>query len=76
MAHITVYLQNDIEDRVRKAAKRHKMTLNKWIAEQITKAVRDTLPASFLDAAGAVPDFPNLEEIRKGYGEDSPREAL
>lgn len=76
MAHITVYLSNDIEHRVRNAAKRQKVTLNKWITEQITKAVKDKLPESFLQAAGAIPDFPSLEEIRSGYGEDAPREAL
>jgi len=26
--------------------------------------------------AGAFPDFPSLEEIRSGYGEDVPRECL
>lgn len=26
--------------------------------------------------AGAFPDFPSLEEIRSGYGEDVPRESL
>jgi hypothetical protein len=76
MAHITVYLPNATENRVRKVARRHKMTMNKWIAEEIAKAVRDTLPESFLQAAGAVPDFPDLGQIRSGYGEDSPREAL
>ena len=76
MAHITVYLSNDIESRVRKAAKRHKKTMNRWITEQITKAMKDALPESFLQAAGAVPDFPSLENIRHGYGTDSPREAL
>ena len=49
---------------------------SKWIAEQITKAVKDQPTESFLQAAGAGPDFPALEEIRRGYGEDSPREAL
>lgn len=44
--------------------------------KQITKAVKDTLPETFLQAAGAVPDFPSLGEIRSGVGADSPREAL
>ena len=76
MAHITVYLSSDVENRVRNAAKRSKMTVNKWIAQQIATAVANKLPDSFLAAAGAVPDFPSLETIRSGYGEDSAREAL
>jgi hypothetical protein len=27
-------------------------------------------------AAGALPAFPRLEEIRKGYGRDLPRESI
>jgi hypothetical protein len=76
MAHVTVYLSNDIEHRVRNAAKRNKVTLNKWITAEITKAVKDMLPESFLQAAGAVPDFPSLEKIRSGYGKDRRRKAL
>ena len=76
MAHFTVYLPKDVEHRARMAAKRRNTTMNKWITEQITKAVKESLPESFLQAAGAIPDFPNLEKIRRGYGEDSPREAL
>ena len=76
MAHITVYLPKEVESRVRKAAKQRKTTVNKWITEQIRNAVRDSLPESFLGAAGAVPDFPGLEEIRRADTKDSPREAL
>ena len=36
----------------------------------------DTWPKPVIDAAGALPDFPSLEEIRKGYGEDTRRESI
>jgi hypothetical protein len=29
-----------------------------------------------LEAAGALRDFPTLEEIRKGYGQDASRKSL
>jgi len=48
VAHLTVYLTDDVERWVRKAAK-------------------------FLALAGAFPDFPDAEELRRGYGDDAPR---
>ena len=36
----------------------------------------DAWPQSVLDAAGAIPEFPELAEIRKGYGKDAVRESM
>lgn len=76
MAQITIYLPHDIEARARKAAKSKRQSVSRWIAEQVVHTLKDTLPQGVLDAAGAFPDFPSLEEIRKGYGKDARREAM
>lgn len=76
MAQITIYLPDDVETRARKAAKAKGKSVSRWIAEQVVHSLTETWPKGVLDAAGALPDFPNLEEIRKGYGNDAHRESI
>jgi len=76
MANITVYLPDAIEKKVRKAAKAHRQPLSRWIAEQLLRSVEGGWSQGFLHAAGSIPDFPDAESLRSGYGADSPREEL
>jgi len=76
MAHVTIYLSNRVELKARKAAKAAKTSVSKWVANQVEKAVETSWSPEFLAAAGSIPDFPGLEELRKGYGKDALRESL
>ena len=76
MSQITIYLQDEIEDKARKAAKAQGKSVSRWLAEQVVDKLEDAWPQSVLDAAGVIPDFPDLAEIRKGYGKDAARESL
>jgi hypothetical protein len=76
MAQITIYLPDTIEKKARRAAKARHQPLSRWIADQLSQQFDNTWPQEVLDAAGAFPDFPSLEQIRKGYGKDAPRESL
>jgi hypothetical protein len=76
MAHLTIYLTDEVELQVRKAAKAAKVSTSKWVADRVVKSVETSWPPEFLALAGAFPDFPDASELRKGYGEDVPRESL
>ncbi|MGA2040482.1 MAG: CopG family transcriptional regulator [Bryobacteraceae bacterium] len=76
MAQITIYLPDDVEKLARKAAKAKRSSVSRWIAEQLVSRLEDAWPEGVLNAAGAIPDFPSLKEIRRGYGRDSVRESL
>ncbi len=76
MAQITIYLPDAIENKARKAAKAQGTSVSRWIAEQVLDSVERAWPKGVLDAAGALPDFPDLEVIRAGYGADAPREPV
>jgi hypothetical protein len=76
MAQITIYLPDPIENKARKAAKAKGTSVSRWIAEQVVDSVERVWPKGVLDAAGALPEFPDLEEIRAGYGADAPRERI
>jgi len=76
MAQITIYLRDDLEAKARKAAKAKHEPVSRWIAAQIERSLGETWPQAVLDAAGALPDFPELSELREGYGTDAPRESV
>jgi hypothetical protein len=76
MAQITLYLPDEVEHKAREAAKAQKTSVSRWIADQIKHSVEKSLPQSWIEAAGAFPDFPQAEELRKGYGKDAPRESV
>ncbi|MGD0301672.1 MAG: CopG family transcriptional regulator [Bryobacteraceae bacterium] len=76
MAQITIYLPDDIENKARKAAKMKGTSVSRWIAERVVDTLDDAWPKSVLDAAGVLPDFPDVEEIRARYGKDSAREPI
>jgi hypothetical protein len=76
MAQITIYLPDELERQARRAARSQRVSVSKWIAAQIRAAVMEAWPREVLDAAGAIPDFPSLEELRAATGQDAPREPL
>ena len=76
MAQLTIYLPDDVENKARRAAKAKGKSVSRWIAEEVVHRLEDAWPKGVLDAAGAFRDFPSVEEIRKDYGTDVPREPL
>ncbi len=76
MGQVTIYLEDEIEYKMRSAAKSMHLSQSKWIANLIKQKVVDEWPASVKNLAGAWKDFPALEEIRKLENVDLPREDL
>ncbi len=76
MSQITIYLPDALEKKARRAAKKAGKPISRWIADRLSDGLDDALPQAVLDAAGAIPDFPILEQLRKGYGPEAPREPM
>lgn len=76
MAQVTIYLPDELEQKARKAAKAHGKSVSRWIAEQVVQSLDDAWPRSVLDAAGAIPDFPDTATLRRGYGPDARRKPI
>jgi hypothetical protein len=76
MAQLTIYLPDALEAKARKAAKARRESVSRWVAAQVQRSLSDSWSQRVLDAAGAFPDFPELNQIRKGYGKDAPRERM
>jgi len=76
MGQVTIYLDDEVEARMRAEAKSANLSQSKWIANLIREKIDDEWPMSIRTLSGAWKDFPDIEDIRGGDGSDSPREAL
>jgi predicted transcriptional regulator len=75
MGQVTIYLDNDIENKLKKAAKASKKSVSKWVAAIINEKVSTEWPQNIAQLAGSwQDDFPALDEIRSTRGIDSKRE--
>lgn len=77
MGQVTIYLDNETEIKMKKAAEATHLSTSKWISEIIREKVATEWPQDIVKLAGSwKDDFPAIEEIRSNSGDDSPREGL
>jgi len=74
MPRLTIYITDDVERQVRRAAKAAKVSISKWVADRVSQSVETSWPPEFLALAGAFPDFPDADDLRNSYSADVPRE--
>jgi predicted transcriptional regulator len=76
MAQLTLYLDDELETRLRAAARAANLSQSRWVANLIAEKLNDEWPASVVALAGAWSDFPEANELRSGLSEDAARESL
>jgi len=76
MAQITIYLDDSTLALVKAAVKEAGTSQSQWVADAVRQRARAEWPASVVALAGAWPDFPTAEEIRKQKAADVPRVRL
>ena len=76
MGQVTIYLDDEIEQKVRAAAESDGVSVSKWISQRVQKDARANWPASVRELAGAWPDLPSAEQIRRPSSKDVKRERL
>ncbi len=76
MGQVTIYLEDEIETRMIKAAESAHLSKSKWIARLIHEKVANEWPQSVKDIAGSWDDFPSIEDIRKNSEVDVKREMF
>ena len=76
MGQITIYLDEQTEKTARAAAESDGVSLSKWIARRIEKNARAEWPLSVRELAGAWPDLPSVEQIRRHLTKDVTRRRL
>lgn len=76
MGQVTIYLDGESEKRMKKAAKAAGVPMSRWLAGLVQEKTRSEWPESVRSAAGTWTDFPDVDELRRGTGKDTEREAL
>jgi hypothetical protein len=76
MGQVTLYLDNETEEKMKTAAKAAGVSQSRWVADLIRHKTATEWPDSIVKLIGSWTDFPSLEEIREGLPEDLPRESL
>ena len=77
MAQVTIYLDDDSDNRLKEAARAEGLSVSKWIARLIEEKTRGEWPSSVRGLAGAwSADFPEAEALRGNAGADVGRETL
>ena len=76
MSQVTIYLDDETDARMRKAASDAGLSRSQWLARLIREKTRDEWPEEVREAAGSWGDFPELDALRQGQGPDLPRESL
>jgi hypothetical protein len=76
VAQITIYLDEETMTAVRAGSRAAKVSRSQWIAEAVRVRAGKEWPASVRALAGAWPDFPSAEQIRRRRPSDNPREKL
>ena len=77
MGQVTIYLDNEIENKMKKAAKTGRLSVSKWIANIIKEKTSTEWSQDVVNLAGSWrDDFPLLEELRLNQPADYNREVL
>jgi hypothetical protein len=76
MGQVTIYLDDEHERRLRRAAKSAGVPVSRWLANLVEESTRNEWPESIRGMSGAWEDFPSAEELREAGSSDSPRESL
>jgi hypothetical protein len=70
MGRVTIYLDDDTEDKARVAAASKGVSLSRWVAERIERGARADWPAFVRELEGTWADLPSAEQLRKRQGKD------
>ncbi len=77
MGQVTIYLENEIENKLKIAAKTSNLSVSKWVANIIREKISTEWPQDVVKLAGSwKDDFPSIEEIRSTQGMDIKQGAL
>jgi hypothetical protein len=70
VGQVTIHLDDETEKRARAAADADGVSLSKWISQRIQKHARAEWPAAVREPAGAWPDLPSAEQMRRASAKD------
>ena len=76
MGQVTIYLDDETETRMKEAAKASGVAVSRWVSELVREKTATEWPEAVRQLAGAWPDFPDAETLRRAQGQDVAREPF
>jgi len=76
MGQVTIYLDNETEQKLNAIIRNSKVSKSKYISELIRAKTSTSWPESVVQLAGAWKDIPEASTLREEIGQDIPREPL
>jgi hypothetical protein len=76
MAQITIYINNDLESKVKEIAASQETSISKYISTVIERNINNNWNPKIKNLAGSWSDFPSIEEIRNNNNLDAQREEF
>ena len=76
MGQVTIYLEDEIEEKMSTTAKSEHLSKSKWVVRLIKAELASEWPESITQLAGAWKDLPLAEEGRAISDQDAEREML
>ena len=76
MGQVTIYLDDETEQKMVQTAREQKLSKSKWVAGIIREKQQSDWPQSVRAAAGSWADFPSLVSFSGAAGGDVERKSL
>jgi predicted transcriptional regulator len=76
MGQVTIYLDDDCDARMKRAAKASGVPVSRWVEQLIREKTANEWPEEVKALVGAWADFPCVEDLSCQQGDDLPRESL
>ena len=76
MGQVTIYLDDETEQKMVETARDLKLSKSKWVGGIIREKLQSDWPQSVRAAAGSWADLPSLVSLRSDAGSDVERESL
>ena len=76
MGQVTIYIDDETEQKMLKIVKKGGISKSKWIADIIKEKTATTWPESIVKLSGAWKDLPTAEEMREEMGVDTKRDPI
>ncbi|MCB9739173.1 MAG: CopG family transcriptional regulator [Deltaproteobacteria bacterium] len=76
MAQVTLYLDAEAEQRMRRAAKAAGLSMSAWLSRLVRERTASEWPEEVVELAGAWRDLPDADALRDDCVADVLREAL
>ena len=76
MAQVTIYMDNNLERKVKEVANSLNLSISKFISSLLEKNIQNEWNENIKNLSGSWSDFPTLDEIRESKVDDVKREEF